>query len=384
MNIAMYIDAKDALRAGTDHSGWTVVNIASHEIPEGHREYLVPWEPKLANIRADLAVAQRWHFERTSDDCHGTPVALGEEHGRQIKCAGPTEPTPTALLGHLDEVHDAVEGMRDNARNDLEGRLEKVRDVIAARETHTSTGQIVVKRREDGEIVEDYGSPRVVEHYTIHRPAWPWIGRGPTSAEQQLVDSDESTKWQNELDQQNKAARAEALARAKTRLVENERIAKERADAEAAKMQAKTEQLDEFLRGHCPGIEYARWQEGYMTMREAIDLWQAAEAKPIEDAGFQVYLRPESLFDDADISSDGDYGCRHEMGSVDTDWLEKMSSEWYQQYRKLKYKLPVGAKCESVRLTTECEHCAFRLRRTCFAVTYVRENLRFEAWVTVA
>jgi len=180
-----------------------------------------------------------------------------------------------------------------------------------------------------------------------------------------------------ELRTQYEAALSEAKSEA-DRITAAEAVEAARAklasDAEeAAKAERKHDQLADAVARLGDDSQQARWAEGLLPAREAVDLIIAEALATITAAGLEIAgdvgatTATEISHEDA---YDGDNLCDKAEIETDETVLSKLQAGTYALLRKVRAAVPQGATVEAVKITATCESCKARGHQTYIRATW--------------
>jgi len=146
---------------------------------------------------------------------------------------------------------------------------------------------------------------------------------------------------------------------------ERAKRAKEEHEAkEAARAEAKHDQLSEVVQKYGSDTQKARWDEDLMPVSEAIALLDAFESKPLVDTGLRVEDRNTQLGDDDDLEHD-EY-CDGEAKAIDS---EKSTLNDEQYLNLAKVKRAMDGKYATFTILQEelmCKRCECKHVKTVF------------------
>lgn len=133
---------------------------------------------------------------------------------------------------------------------------------------------------------------------------------------------------------------------------------------EAARAEAKHNQLSEVVKKYGSDTQKARWDEDLMPVSEAITLLDAFESKPLVDTGLRVEDRNQQLGDDDDLEHN-EY-CEGETKALD---YEKSTLNDEQYLNLAKVKRAMDGKYATFTILQEelmCKRCECKHVKTVF------------------
>lgn len=184
-----------------------------------------------------------------------------------------------------------------------------------------------------------------------------WIAVLPSS--QDLGRDDLPLELASRYDVGIREANTEAARRNAEDMVRQEAAEKAKEAEEAASATRKHAQLAETVARLGDESQQARWAEGMLPIREAVDLIVAEAVAPVRAVCIET-LDPTPEIAHTDECAD--YGRDDEITEIEKDEtvLTKLWASTYELLRKVRTAVPQGATVEAVKVTATCESCKAR------------------------
>lgn len=342
MKILITIDRTKALLAGRDQYGPTVVEIPAADIPEDLR-------PILTTMR--VADTGAYVLQAISGGTSGT-------YFHQVQ--DPAEATPETVIQWLRDYQAARSAWQAAKDAELAERVARTVAVMAE------------------------WSARPVGDQVSH--GW-HSGRGSSGGNYSWQPEIKDLPYPMPSDIQlpaeiisiYQAARLEAQAECDRRNADDaSQAAAAKASREAETQAAadrKQSQLADAVARFGDDSQRARWTEGVLPTREAVDLIVAEALAPVRAAGIEVLGDVAPEIEHADECHEGD-----DTPEIDTDEtvLPKLSAKTYAALIDVRKAVPQGSTVEAIKTTATCKQCETKASRTYIRASWMVGEIEVE------
>ena len=328
MKIQISLSRDKQLLAGVEPVASAVVEIAAADIPEDLR-------PHIASMRTlDSGAIALEGIIRTAG-CQ-TYITVSE----------PAAGTPETVLDWLREYAAVVDARRVKAAAE---RAEKEVEQMQAMEAYIAApvADRIVRRQ------------RLAGYGRGYREYW--------EARELTVPQSSPAELRDQYEASLAKARTEADRLTKAETEEEERAKAEAEEEERAKAARKHTQLTDAVARLGDESQQARWAEGMLPAREAVDLIIAEALAPVKASGLEVAGDVGAMTATGinhEDAYDGDNLCDTAEVETDETVLTKLSAETYVLLRKVRAAVPQGASVDAVKMVATCESCKARGNQT--------------------
>lgn len=340
MKIQINLNSKARILAGLEPADSAVVELAAADIPE--------------ELRASLALCTE------HGGIYSLPYTSGGNTGTMLRVPAPAEGTPATVVQYLRDYQSARAAWQ--ATQDAE-RSEKVQKETAIAQEYIAlpVADRVCRRQQ----MAGYG--RGYREY--------WEARCPADGAYLAED----------LRERYYAARTEANTEALRR---DEQSAREQEETtarheaeEAAAAARKHAQLTDAVARLGDESQQARWAEGMLPAREAVDLIVSESLAPLTSAGLTLLDEPPVANIDH-AGEDSPRYCEPDPSiSTDSTVLTKLSRDTYAALRRVREISPTGATVEAVRDIDTCDACGSKGKITYIRATWTVGEIKVTTYI---